>query len=422
MPRFVLRELQHIADSSDALRRARGRRGLDILNKLQKDATVPLVIHEDDGEPGVEVDALLVMLARRLRCPIVTNDYNLNRVAGLQGIKVLNVNELANAVKSIVLPGQEMSLKVIQEGKEVGQGVGYLEDGTMVVVENGRRAVGSTVTVLVSRVLQTAAGRMVFAQTRSSVARATARCDAVIGGEPVGAILVAAGRSTRMGFDKLWADLGRAAGPGLEPVGAGEPARRLIDSSSSAPTIVSTRSGGWSGRTVPARFEAGRTGRRASPRLGRGRPRGARRLSMGTRPRRRAPVPDRPADRARARRGHGDRAPAWPPCRPVTPSSGSARTAPCWRRRDREELWTVQTPQLFRTRSGAATRSPRPTTTRPTRRHWSSGSGARSASSRATPCASRSPRRTTWRSLGRCWRSGQAGSPVTEPPSPPELC
>jgi uncharacterized protein YacL len=167
VPRFVLRELQHIADSSDAMRRGRGRRGLDILNKLQKDATVPLVIHEDDGEPGVEVDALLVMLARRMRCPIVTNDYNLNRVAGLQGVKVLNVNELANAVKSIVLPGQELSLKVIQEGKEVGQGVGYLEDGTMVVVENGRRAIGSTVTVMVSRVLQTAAGRMVFAQSRA---------------------------------------------------------------------------------------------------------------------------------------------------------------------------------------------------------------------------------------------------------------
>jgi uncharacterized protein YacL len=169
VPRFVLRELQHIADSSDALRRGRGRRGLDILNKLQKDQTVPLVIHEDDGEPGVEVDALLVMMARRLHCPIVTNDYNLNRVAGLQGVKVLNVNELANAVKSIVLPGQELSLKVIQEGKEAGQGVGYLEDGTMVVIENGRRAVGSMVVVVVSRVLQTAAGRMVFAQTRSSV-------------------------------------------------------------------------------------------------------------------------------------------------------------------------------------------------------------------------------------------------------------
>ncbi|MCC7370611.1 MAG: PIN domain nuclease [Chloroflexi bacterium] len=168
VPRFVLRELQHIADSADAMRRARGRRGLDILNKLQKDATVPLVIHEDDGEPGIEVDALLVQLARKLNCPIITNDYNLNRVAGLQGVRVLNVNELANAVKSIVLPGQEMSIKVIQEGKEVGQGVGYLEDGTMVVVENGRRGLGTTATVVVSRVLQTAAGRMVFAHLRSA--------------------------------------------------------------------------------------------------------------------------------------------------------------------------------------------------------------------------------------------------------------
>jgi uncharacterized protein YacL len=168
VPRFVLRELQHIADSPDSMRRARGRRGLDILNKLQKDASTPLVIHEEDGEPGAEVDALLVQLARQLRCPILTNDYNLNRVAGLQGVKVLNVNELANAVKSIVLPGQELNLRVIQEGKEVGQGVGYLEDGTMVVVENGRRALGTTITVTVSRVLQTAAGRMVFAQTRGA--------------------------------------------------------------------------------------------------------------------------------------------------------------------------------------------------------------------------------------------------------------
>ena len=168
VPRFVLRELQHIADSSDAMRRARGRRGLEILNKLQKDATVPLVIHEDDGEPGIEVDALLVVLARKLNAPIITNDYNLNRVAGLQGVRVLNVNELANAVKSILLPGQEMNIKVIQEGKEAGQGVGYLEDGTMVVVENGRRGIGTTVTVVVSRVLQTAAGRMVFAHLRSA--------------------------------------------------------------------------------------------------------------------------------------------------------------------------------------------------------------------------------------------------------------
>jgi uncharacterized protein YacL len=166
VPRFVLHELQHIADSADSMRRARGRRGLDVLNRLQKDASTPLVIHEDDGEPGAEVDALLVQLARELRCPILTNDYNLNRVAGLQGVKVLNVNELANAVKSILLPGQELSLRVIQEGKEAGQGVGYLEDGTMVVVENGRRAIGTTANVMVSRVLQTAAGRMIFAQVR----------------------------------------------------------------------------------------------------------------------------------------------------------------------------------------------------------------------------------------------------------------
>ena len=167
VPRFVLHELQHIADSADPMRRGRGRRGLDILSKLQKDAVVPLEIHESDGEQGGEVDAMLVTLARQLAAPIVTNDYNLNRVAGLQGVKVLNVNELANAVKSMVLPGQDLSLRVIQEGKEMGQGVGYLEDGTMVVVENGRRSIGTTVTVTVSRVLQTAAGRMVFAHPRA---------------------------------------------------------------------------------------------------------------------------------------------------------------------------------------------------------------------------------------------------------------
>jgi uncharacterized protein YacL len=167
VPRFVLHELQHIADSADALRRGRGRRGLDILSKLQKDAVVPLEIHESDGEQGGEVDAMLVTLARQLDAPIITNDYNLNRVAGLQGVKVLNVNELANAVKSMVLPGQDLDLRVLQEGKEVGQGVGYLEDGTMVVVENGRRSIGTTVTVTVSRVLQTAAGRMVFAHPRA---------------------------------------------------------------------------------------------------------------------------------------------------------------------------------------------------------------------------------------------------------------
>ena len=166
VPRFVLHELQHIADSADPLRRGRGRRGLDILSKLQKDAVVPLEIHESDGEQVGEVDAMLVTLARQIGAPILTTDYNLNRVAGLQGVTVLNVNELANAVKSMVLPGQELSLRVLQEGKELGQGVGYLDDGTMVVVENGRRSIGTTVTVTVSRVLQTAAGRMVFAHPR----------------------------------------------------------------------------------------------------------------------------------------------------------------------------------------------------------------------------------------------------------------
>jgi uncharacterized protein YacL len=167
VPSFVLHELQHIADSADPLRRGRGRRGLDILNRLQKEATVPLEIYEAEGEPNGEVDAMLVSLARRMGCAIVTNDYNLNRVAGLQGVRVLNVNELANAVKSMVLPGQELTLRIIQEGKELGQGVGYLEDGTMVVVENGRRAIGGSVQVTVSRVLQTVAGRMVFAQLKS---------------------------------------------------------------------------------------------------------------------------------------------------------------------------------------------------------------------------------------------------------------
>jgi uncharacterized protein YacL len=168
VPSFVLHELQHIADSSDPLRRGRGRRGLDILNRLQKEAAVPLEIYEAEGDPNGEVDAMLVSLARRMGCPIVTNDYNLNRVAGLHGVRVLNVNELANAVKSMVLPGQELSLRIIQEGKELGQGVGYLEDGTMVVVENGRRAIGSSVHVTVSRVLQTVAGRMVFAQLKGA--------------------------------------------------------------------------------------------------------------------------------------------------------------------------------------------------------------------------------------------------------------
>ncbi len=171
IPRFVLNELQHIADSADALRRNRGRRGLDILNKLQKDSPVPIRITEMDVEQAREVDDKLVRLARDLHCPIITNDYNLNRVAELQGIKVLNINELANAVKAIFLPGESISVHIIQEGKELGQGVGYLDDGTMVVIEDGRRHIAETVEVNVTRVLQTVAGRMIFAQLEDRSSR-----------------------------------------------------------------------------------------------------------------------------------------------------------------------------------------------------------------------------------------------------------
>jgi uncharacterized protein YacL len=168
VPRFVLNELQHIADSSDSLRRNRGRRGLDMLNKLQKESVVPIRITDMDMNEVREVDDKLVMLAKQLHCPIITNDYNLNRVAELQGVMVLNVNELANAVKVIFLPGETMQVLIIQEGKEAGQGVGYLDDGTMVVVENGRRHINRTIDATVTKVLQTAAGRMIFAQPQNS--------------------------------------------------------------------------------------------------------------------------------------------------------------------------------------------------------------------------------------------------------------
>jgi uncharacterized protein YacL len=174
VPRFVLEELQHIADSADSMRRQRGRRGLEILQRLQKDTTVPVEISDADADP-VEVDAKLVKLARQWRCAIITNDFNLNRVAELQGVKVLNINELAHAVKPILLPGEEMTIKIMQEGKEPGQGVGYLDDGTMIVVENGKAYMQSTIEVTVTRVLQTVAGRMIFAhpkQTAPNVAAA----------------------------------------------------------------------------------------------------------------------------------------------------------------------------------------------------------------------------------------------------------
>jgi uncharacterized protein YacL len=162
IPRFVLNELQYIADSSDGLRRQRGRRGMEVLSQLQKDTTIPVRISDIDVEGVREVDDKLVVLARQLRCPILTNDYNLNRVADLQGVIVLNVNELANAVKQVFLPGESLDVLIIQEGKESGQGVGYLDDGTMVVVEDGRAYMEKQMPVIVTKVLQTAAGRMIF--------------------------------------------------------------------------------------------------------------------------------------------------------------------------------------------------------------------------------------------------------------------
>lgn len=169
VPSFVLEELRHIADSSDALKRNRGRRGLDILNKMQKQEGINIYIHEDNSDDGLEVDSKLVKLAQLLSGKILTNDYNLNKVAELQGVGVLNINELANAVKAIVLPGEELLISIIKEGKEPGQGVAYLEDGTMIVVDGGRKFIGELVTIIVTSVLQTAAGRMIFAKPKLMV-------------------------------------------------------------------------------------------------------------------------------------------------------------------------------------------------------------------------------------------------------------
>ncbi|MCB0063945.1 MAG: PIN domain nuclease [Caldilineaceae bacterium] len=163
VPRFVLNELQYIADSSDALRRNRGRRGLEILDRLQQNDAIAIQFIDQDPQDAQQVDDKLVSLALLSGAAILTNDYNLNRVASLQGVKVLNINELANAVKAVLLPGEDLPLHIIQEGKEAGQGVGFLEDGTMVVVENGRRYLNQEVLVQVTKVLQTNAGRLIFA-------------------------------------------------------------------------------------------------------------------------------------------------------------------------------------------------------------------------------------------------------------------
>jgi uncharacterized protein YacL len=166
IPRFVLEELQQIADSSEPLKRARGRRGLDILNQMRKEMSLEVTEYEHESGPE-EVDAKLVALALELEASVVTNDFNLNKVAELQGVKVLNVNELANALKPVVLPGEELVVTIAKEGKEQNQGVGYLDDGTMVVVESARRAIGESVHVVVTTVLQTVAGKMIFATLKA---------------------------------------------------------------------------------------------------------------------------------------------------------------------------------------------------------------------------------------------------------------
>lgn len=162
IPRFVLNELQYIADSPDGMRRQRGRRGMEVLAELQKLPNVLVRISDINVDGVREVDDKLVVLGKQLKSPILTNDYNLNRVAELQGVTVLNINELANAVKSVVLPGEALRINIMQEGKEHSQGVGYMDDGTMVVVENGRDYIGEYMDVNITKVLQTAAGRMIF--------------------------------------------------------------------------------------------------------------------------------------------------------------------------------------------------------------------------------------------------------------------
>ncbi|WP_287155258.1 PIN/TRAM domain-containing protein [Candidatus Solincola tengchongensis] len=163
VPRFVLNELQAVADSEDPLKRNRGRRGLEVLNALQRQERVEVRIEEADFPELSGVDAKLVALAKALNLPIMTTDFNLNKIAELQGVRVLNVNELANSLKPVVLPGETLTLTLIREGKEPGQGVGYLDDGTMVVVEGGKRHIGKEVRTVVTSTLQTAAGRMIFA-------------------------------------------------------------------------------------------------------------------------------------------------------------------------------------------------------------------------------------------------------------------
>jgi len=171
IPQFVLNELQHIADSSDSVKRTRGKRGLEVLHHLQKQGGVDVRIMDKDYPAVKEVDSKLIELAKEVRGKIITNDSNLNKVAELQGIEVLNINELTNSLKPVVLPGEEINVKILKEGKEMGQGVAYLDDGTMIVVDNGRRQMGKTIDVTVTSVLQTPAGRMIFARLKEEANR-----------------------------------------------------------------------------------------------------------------------------------------------------------------------------------------------------------------------------------------------------------
>ena len=168
IPGFVLNELRHISDSADGLKRNRGRRGLDILNKIQKELSIETQIYEEDFPEIAEVDAKLLKLAQVLNGKVVTNDFNLNKVAEFQGVPVLNINELANAIKPVLLPGEEMKVVVMKDGKEASQGIAYLDDGTMIVVEGGRKFISEEIMVVVTSVLQTAAGRMIFAKPKES--------------------------------------------------------------------------------------------------------------------------------------------------------------------------------------------------------------------------------------------------------------
>jgi uncharacterized protein YacL len=225
VPRFILRELQAVADSGDGARRARGRRGLDILARLQENPDIPVRLFDKDFPEIKEVDSKLVALGKDLGARVLTTDFNLNKVAALQGITVLNVNDLANALKPIVLPGEPMTLFVLKEGKEREQGVAYLDDGTMVVVEEGRRAIGQKVKVTVSSILQTSAGRLIFAKLQKGAVEVSspsgpveqaAHPDSVIlktGSSAV--ILVAAGAGRRFGQPKQFLSLGGATSPSL---------------------------------------------------------------------------------------------------------------------------------------------------------------------------------------------------------------